>query len=84
MLQAWSQDGNIVRRIVDIERERINQLDLLAKTFGRGRSSWHSSIERDKATALIVQLGISSFENYFGGCWRASAQTMRSGTSARP
>ena len=36
VLQVWGDGGNIVRRIVGIERERNDRLDLLAKTFGRG------------------------------------------------
>ena len=36
VLQAWGDSGNIVRRIVGIEREQKARLDLLAKTFGRG------------------------------------------------
>ena len=36
VLHVWGDGGNIVRRIVGLEREQKGRLELVAKTFGRG------------------------------------------------
>ncbi len=55
LLHAWSEAGNLVRRITAVERERRGRLDLRARRFGQGETSL-ALIDRARKGERVARL----------------------------